>query len=179
VVHQTVFAQQNLNNSIKKIKCDCTCHRPKGKPCWFLKLGIRQHDAHAIAVPKEMHSLGGILEEMHVRAVHPRGICTKVSRQLAEVLVNASKVGSGCTASHTDEPAASPDDQNDEGSMTVCVDDLADIIKGHAKQQRVTDLQQIVGIVSKASALETNGKQFLFCWSSQCFQLDINQVQVN
>jgi len=31
-----------------------------------------------------------------------------------------------------------------------------------AKQQRVTDLQQIVGIVSKASALKTNGKQFLF-----------------
>jgi len=30
------------------------------------------------------------------------------------------------------------------------------------KQQRVTDSQQIVGIVSEASAPEKNGKQFLF-----------------
>jgi len=29
--------------------------------------------------------------------------------------------------------------------------------KIHTKQQRLTDLQQIVGIVSEASALETNG----------------------
>jgi len=35
-------------------------------------------------------------------------------------------------------------------------------LETHAKQQRMTDLWQIVGIVSKASALETNGKQFLF-----------------
>jgi len=32
----------------------------------------------------------------------------------------------------------------------------------HTKQQRVTDLQSIVGIVSKDSSLEINRKQFLF-----------------
>jgi len=32
----------------------------------------------------------------------------------------------------------------------------------HAEQQRVTDSCQIVGIVSEASALEMNRKQFLF-----------------
>jgi len=44
----------------------------------------------------------------------------------------------------------------------------------HAEHQRATDLWQIVGIVSEVSALETNGYQFFFCWSSsQCFQSDI------
>jgi len=32
----------------------------------------------------------------------------------------------------------------------------------HAKQQRVTDLQQFVGIVSMTLALKTNGKLSLF-----------------
>jgi len=35
-------------------------------------------------------------------------------------------------------------------------------MEDHAKQQRVTDSWQIIGIVSEARALETNGKQFLF-----------------
>jgi len=48
-------------------------------------------------------------------------------------------------------------------------------LETHAKQQRVTDSWQIVGFFSEAGALETlQTEKNFFCWSSQCFQLDIN-----
>jgi len=46
---------------------------------------------------------------------------------------------------------------------------LPSVVASHAKQQRVTDSWQIVGIAFKIAALETNGKQFLLSpkWSFQ------------
>ena len=39
---------------------------------------------------------------------------------------------------------------------------FGEVLTLHAKQQRVTDVKQIVGIFCKVSALETNRKQFSF-----------------
>jgi len=90
-----------------------------GKPTCFLKVGDRVDDAHAIGVPKEMHSAGRVLEKMPVVGVHLPGICTKVARRLTMSLVNASADVDGGRTSKTNAEADSND--NDKGSMPMCI----------------------------------------------------------
>jgi len=109
--------------------------RPRGKPVCYLKLGQKVHDEHAVGKPKEMHSLGGVLEIMPISAIHLPARMSKVARQLATTLtdeINCEGAGSS-TAS-----ADNTDNDNDKGTMSVYINDLIEVVKHellHASRQ--------------------------------------------
>jgi len=84
------FRTSEFEKLMLRIGVDYSIYRPKGKPEYFLKIGAKTDDSHAVLVPKDMYSIGGILEQMPVVGVHLPGIRTKVSRRLALDLVAVS-----------------------------------------------------------------------------------------
>jgi len=70
-------------DSFKKVeferwKDQMGCHystcRPSGKPVNYLKLGQNTEDACTVEKPKEMYSLGGVLEMVPILGIHCHGI---------------------------------------------------------------------------------------------------------
>jgi len=59
-----------------------------------LKLGNNTEDDHAVEWPKDLYSLGGVLEIMPIVGVHLPGVQTKLSRHLAFSLIQSSKESS-------------------------------------------------------------------------------------
>jgi len=72
------FRTSEYEKLMAQIGCDYTTYRPCGKPEHFIKLGDKTEDAAAINKPKEMYSIGGILERMPVVGIHLPGIRTKL-----------------------------------------------------------------------------------------------------
>jgi len=99
---------------------------PKGKPEQFLKIGDKVDNISAMTKPKEMHSVGGVLEQMPVGGVHLPGVRTKMSRRLAETLVRASHEP---TVTSTENKETTENNQNNKGSMSIYITDFAESVK--------------------------------------------------
>jgi len=105
---------------IGTLEQDCGIYRPNGKPIYFLKLGDRLDD-DATSVPKEMCSVGGVLQKMPVIGTHLPNIRTKVSRRLATSLKEASTD----LASKMSTPEKEcTHNKNDKGSVSIYINDL-------------------------------------------------------
>lgn len=128
VLHGAVdsFRTSEFEHLMRMAGIDCTTCRPTGKPQCFLKTGDKSDDISAVDKPKDMHSKGGVLEQMPVRFVHLPSVRTKISKRLAERLIN------GCTESVPIRPetkGTAESDKHNIGSMSVHINDLVDVVK--------------------------------------------------
>lgn len=100
-----------------------------------MKIGDRETDDYAVEKPKDTYSVGGVLSVMPVCGKHLPGVRTKVSWCLATKLVD----GSSDLSSATTSPQHSENDnEHNEGSMTIYVNDLTEVVKHeimHASKQ--------------------------------------------
>jgi len=92
-------------------------------------LGERTEDEYAVEKPKEMYSLGGVLEKMPILGIHLPGVRTKVSRRLATTLIDGCcGRQSSASGSSTDESDDNNNDNN-KGSMSIYINGVLEVIK--------------------------------------------------
>ena len=168
------FRTSEFENLISKIGCDYSIYRPKGKPTCFLKIGDNIDDVHSVDKPKEMCSVGGILERMPVLSVHLPGVRTKISRKLATNLIMGSSNGFDTSTSSAEAFESDTNKQNNKGSMTICINDLIDVVRKeimHASRQgqHCNFTQRAERMLRKAAAVAIKGslRDLVDAWVEQ------------
>jgi len=85
-----------------------------------------------VHVPKEMYSIGGVLDKFPVSGLRMPGIRTKVARNVAASLLRmcgSPMTACGLESSPNDDATKDTDVQSNKASMTTYVKDLLDIVE--------------------------------------------------
>ena len=174
------FRTSEFEKLMLRIGVDYSTYRPKGKPEYFLKIGAKTDDSHAVLVPKDMHSIGGILEQMPVVGVHLPGIRTKVSRRLASDLVAASID----TPTNVNETPTDKSKPTNKGSMTIYVTDLINVIKKELQYasrmgKNYAHTQRAERMLCKAAAIAIKGplRDMVDAWVEAMEDGDIKEAE--
>jgi len=124
------FRTSEFEDMAKRIGFDWNIYRPHGKPIYFLQVGDQKQSNDAINKPKEMYSIGGVLEYFPMRGVHMPGIRTKGSRRLAaDIVMMSSPVTAATTPTGAPHDAADADKQNNKGTMTLYINDFLEVVR--------------------------------------------------
>ena len=157
------FRTSSFEEMMSRVKLDYTQCRPHGKPEHFVKIGTLSKSTEAMSVPKEMYSVGGVLEKVPVTSVHLPGIRTKPTRSLtASILLASSNKEAIFPDGNVAKDKSNTDKPINKGSMTIYVDDLLATIRAELMQasrlgSRYSFSQTTERYLRKAAALAIKG----------------------